>query len=182
LVGWVLDFRKGWSRFKNFGEILEKLFSSVKSTDLERECHREGVGEEYLYLYIQKLVTVFTRVTFCLTWERHYLRVRFVTDRQREFRRFIRSSSWLDLSKRKLSEVGRCEDCWSDYRLRVLFRKRLRRFDQLSLDDLTVICARCHRVDQLLKRVYGGYEVRQVETDFLSKETIKTVKGVYDNG
>ena len=75
-----------------------------------------------------------------------------VEQRQDDYRAYLRSPEWQELRKAALKRAGgRCQVCNNPERLEVHHRTYERIFEE-TLDDLTVLCRRCHETHHVRRR------------------------------
>lgn len=114
--------------------------------------------------------------------------------RKSEYRMFLSSTFWQELSERKKQLVGRCEDCGNTERLQSHHIEYPADWYQTTLEQLKVLCRWCHakvhgksvarrrfmlyrnderfsravgRVDEFTMRIYQGYVLSARDLRFL---------------
>lgn len=112
--------------------------------------------------------------------------------RKAEYRAFLRTDFWKTLSQEKKDLVGECERCGSDNNLQSHHVKYPKNWFETTLDDLEVLCRKCHqtehgisphpfiifrndvkwsrriwRVDMLHRLVWEGYALTDRDRKFL---------------
>jgi 5-methylcytosine-specific restriction endonuclease McrA len=84
-----------------------------------------------------------------IEWQMEYKR----NERKKKYLAYLDSDQWMLIRRLKLEEArGKCEVCSSDKLLQVHHRDYSRLFNE-RLEDLTVLCDRCHELYETNKRM-----------------------------
>jgi 5-methylcytosine-specific restriction endonuclease McrA len=72
---------------------------------------------------------------------------------RRRYEEHLRSSQWQSIREIKIDSVGdRCERCGNDYLQLEVHHRHYRTLGREQLEDLEVLCKKCHEDEHLLRR------------------------------